>query len=98
MRRNQLLFVLGLMILPQLLAVPARADSLDQNTRTECRGNRCVGSYCSVDGDAYNCWQESVYRRKANEEVHWVCTKRGHHCSWLRGPLPDDDAWGVIHF
>ncbi|HTW33446.1 MAG TPA: hypothetical protein VMD53_02425 [Rhizomicrobium sp.] len=95
MRASACFFALGLLALP--LARSAHAEALDDNARTECKGTRCVGSYCDQDGDALNCWQESVYQRKAGEEVHWVCAKRHHKCSWIRGPIPDsDDKWNVI--
>ncbi len=64
------LLALGLLLSPLLAGAPARAaEPLDSSTRTECKGTRCVGSYCNQDGDALNCWQESVYRRKGDEEV-----------------------------
>jgi len=94
MRTLAFLFGLGLLALVQ--TAPARADVLDDNAHTECRGARCVGSYCNQDGDATNCWQESVYHRKAGEEVHWLCTRRGHHCKWVLGPVPDQDKWNVL--
>ena len=92
------LLALGLLLLPQLAATSARAaEELDSSTRTECKGTRCVGSCCNQDGDALNCWQESVYTRKAGEEVNWVCTKHHHKCSWIHGPVPDaDDKWNVL--
>ena len=88
---------LGLFCLPLLAMNAARADAIDENTQTTCKGTRCVGSYCNQDGDATNCWKESVLQRKPGEEVHWVCTKHGHRCKWIRGPIPDsDDKWNVI--
>lgn len=94
MRLRNCLLVLGLLVIP---LNAAHADALDDNTRTECKGNRCIGSYCDQDGDATNCWQESVYQRKAGEEVHWLCTKHEHKCKWIRGPVPDsDDKWNVL--
>ena len=89
-------FVLGLLCLPLLAIGTARADEIDDNTQTTCKGLRCVGSYCNQDGDATNCWQESVYQRKPGEEVHWVCTKHKHRCKWIRGPLPDSDKLNVL--
>jgi hypothetical protein len=88
---------IGLLLLGLLVpAAPARADqpSLDDSQRTVCHGDRCVGSSCTQDGDALNCWKESVLQRKPGEEVHWVCTKHGHRCSWLHGPMPDTDKFG----
>jgi hypothetical protein len=97
MRVATCLLALGLLALPQLTAPARAADPLDDNAKTECKGTRCVGSYCNQDGDATNCWQESVYIRKADEEVHWACTKHHHKCSWIRGPVPDsDDKWNVL--
>lgn len=92
--------VLGLAVLsfPLVLGTaPLRADTIDPDTQTTCRGERCVGSYCENDGDAYNCWQESVHRRKGNEEVHWICTKPDHQCRWIVGAAPYDDRWSVLH-
>ena len=90
-------FAFGLFVLPLFAMSAARADAIDDNTKTTCKDDRCVGSYCNQDGDATNCWQESVYRRKLGEEVHWVCTKHDHRCKWISGPLPDsDDKWNVI--
>ena len=93
MRASVYVLSLGLLVLP---LGAAHAATIDDNARTECKGDRCVGSYCNQDGDATNCWQESVYRRKAGEEVHWLCTKPGHHCKWITGPLPDSDKWNVL--
>jgi hypothetical protein len=90
------ILALGIILLPPLATNAARADAIDDSTQTTCKGDRCVGSYCNQDGDATNCWQESVYRRKQGEEVHWVCTKPDHRCKWIRGPLPDSDKWNVI--
>ena len=91
-----LAFVFGLGLLALMQTAPARAAALDDAQKTVCKGDRCVGSTCDQDGDATNCWQESVYHRKPGEEVHWVCTLHGHHCSWLHGPLPDQAKWNVI--
>ena len=88
--------ILSVLFLPQLAATPARATMLDDSAKTECKGTRCVGSYCTQDGDATSCWQESVYQRKASEEVHYVCYKPGHHCKWITGPVPDSDRWNVL--
>jgi hypothetical protein len=96
MRALALVFGLGLFTLVQ--RAPVRADTLDDNTRTDCRGDRCVGSYCDQDGDATNCWQESVYHRKPGELVHWLCTTHGHHCKWVSGPVPESDKWNVMQF
>lgn len=76
------------------MLAPARADTIDEDTQTVCHGTRCVGSYCQQDGDATNCWQESVLRRKPNEEVHWVCTRQHHRCKWVHGPMPEPDRFG----
>jgi len=97
MRAFAFLFAAGLFVLPQLASSPARAEVMvDDNTQTECKGERCVGSYCNQDGDATNCWRESSYRRKGNEEVHYVCYKPGHHCKWIIGPMPETDKWNVL--
>jgi hypothetical protein len=95
MRAWACLLALGLLVLPRL-AAPAHAQLLDGGARTECKGTRCVGSYCNQDGDALNCWQESVYQRKADEVVHWVCFKPGHKCKWITGPVPDNPSWSVL--
>ena len=89
-------FILSVLILPHLAAAPVQASTLDGSAQTECKGTRCVGSYCNQDGDATNCWQESVYQRKANEEVHWICYKPGHKCKWITGPVPDSARWNVL--
>lgn len=87
---------LGVLILPHLAAAPAHASTLDGSAQTECKGTRCVGSYCNQNGDATSCWQESVYTRKPNEVVHWICYKPGHHCKWISGPVPDSYQWNVF--
>lgn len=88
---------LGVLLLPQLASTPARAQAmLDDGAKTECKGTRCVGSYCNQDGDALNCWKESVYQRKPDEVVHWVCYRPGHHCKWITGPVPDSYQWNVF--
>jgi len=91
-----LAWVFGLGLLALLQTGAAHADMIDDNTQTECRGQKCVGSYCNQDGDATNCWRESSYRRKGNEEVHYVCFKPGHRCKWITGPMPDADKWNVL--
>jgi hypothetical protein len=95
--RAAVLVAAAVLMLPFADTARAAAD-LDDAQKTECKGDRCVGSSCNADGDATNCWQESVYHRKPGEEVHWVCTKHGHRCSWLHGPLPDQDKWNVLEF
>ena len=45
--------ILGLLALP---LGTAHAAVIDDNAKTECKGDRCVGSYCNQDGDATNCW------------------------------------------
>ena len=71
----------------------ARANSIDEDTQTECKGTRCVGSYCSQDGNSRMCWKESVLIRKPGEEVHWVCMREHHRCKWVHGPMPEGDDW-----
>ena len=93
MRVSAFLVTFGVLALS---GAAAHADDLDKDARTVCHGSRCLGQYCSADGDAYNCWTESVYKRTGNEEVHYTCTKHGHHCQWIKGPLPDSDSWNVI--
>ena len=95
MRVSTCLLALGFLIVPQLIA-PAHAQLLDGGARTECKGTQCIGSYCTQNGDALNCRQESVYQRKAEEAVHWVCYKPSHHCKWITGPVPDSATWSVL--
>lgn len=55
----------------------------DNDAQTDCRGTRCVGSRCTWDGDARNCWQESVYEMKPGESrVRWYCVYGGG-CKWI---------------
>jgi hypothetical protein len=94
MRMPIYVLALGLLALPQLMTMPAQAATLDGGARTACNGTSCIGSYCNQNGDG--CRQESVYQRKANEEVHWVCYVPGHKCKWITGPVPDSHSWSVL--
>jgi hypothetical protein len=95
MRMPIYILALSFLVLPQL-TMPAYAATLDGSARTECKGTSCVGSYCNQNGDPLSCRQESVYQRKADEEVHWVCYKPGHSCKWITGPIPDSARWSVL--
>lgn len=76
----------GAAICTGLLAMAVAPSGAKAETHTQCTGARCVGSDCTWDGDAHNCWQESVTYREPGEHIRWVCDRWDESCKWVRLP------------
>ncbi|HTW33445.1 MAG TPA: hypothetical protein VMD53_02420 [Rhizomicrobium sp.] len=88
----------GAAIFAGLVALAIPSSGAQARTNTQCTGARCVGSDCTWDGDARNCWQESVYYREPGERVRWVCDRSDRNCTWMHVPnyalVPHDMEYG----